>query len=136
MPRETLQRNDAASGFTLLEVLVACGILTIGLASIITLYSSSLNGVSLAGKYEQAHFTAESVMARILFADSSVPFNQTGKTDQPPGALWAAKGVAGDWPCVNTFSVTVSFKHAGKVRTVALETAQVAHGKPIKQMRR
>ncbi len=120
-------RGNAEGGFTLLEVLVACGILSIGLGAILTLYSSSLNGLSLAGKYEEAHFTAESVLARMLFADKAVPFNLSGKTDQPGGCVWTAQGEQSDLPGVNVLTVTVSFKHAGKMRSVELETSQIAH---------
>ena len=121
-------RGDIDSGFTLLEVLLASGILAVGLAAILTLYSSSLNGLSLAGKYEEAHFTAESVMARMLFADKTAPFSLSGKSGQPPGAVWEARGEAGDISGVNVLTVSVRFKHAGKMRSVDLETSQIAQG--------
>ncbi len=119
---------NSETGFTLLEVLVACGILSVGLGAILTLYSSSLNGLSLAGKYEEAHFTAESILAKMLFADNTVPFNLSGKTDQPDGALWTAKGEPGDIPNVNVLTVTVQFKHAGKSRDIKIETSQIVPG--------
>ena len=120
-----MRRFNNLSGFTLLEVLVACGILTIGLASIMTVYSSSLNGLSLAGKYELAHFTAESILSRTIFEAGKVPFNKTGKTDQPPRAVWTVRGQAGDLPGLDTIHVAVTFKHAGKTRTVEIETSQM-----------
>ncbi len=121
-------RADSESGFTLLEVLVAGGILAVGLAAILTLYSSSLSGLALARKYEEAHFTAESVLARMLFADNAVPFRLSGKTSQPADASWEVEGEAGDIPGVNVLTVTVAFKHAGKLRNVKLETSQIAQG--------
>ncbi len=118
--------NNDEKGFTLLEVLVACGILSIGLASIMTIYASSINALSLAGKYEQAHFTAESLLAKMLFADNKVPFDMKGKSDQPAGTQWAASGRAGDLPGLKLLSVTVSFQHAGRMRDIVLESSQLS----------
>ena len=126
MQQSDPQRRGIASGFTFIEVLVACSILAVGLSAILTLYASSLKGVALAKSYEEAGIAAQNIMTETLYASYNAPFRHSGKCDTPQGATWRAVGEADVMENVDKITVTVTFQHGGKTMMVELTTSQIS----------
>jgi type II secretion system protein I len=60
-----IPRRAGASGFTLLEVLVALALLSIALVVILQLFSANMQGIAASDGYTRAVMTAESQMREI-----------------------------------------------------------------------
>ncbi len=117
-------------GFTLLEVMVATAILSIGVTTVLTGLSMAVNTVSLVQGYETATTAAESKLAEIIDLQPDIPFQQSG-VFEPFNYTWLAEGTADEsTESVFRYKVTVLFTSGGKERSVILETAEAERNLP------
>jgi prepilin-type N-terminal cleavage/methylation domain-containing protein len=131
MLRDLNSNRDASRGFTLLEVLIAIGILSIGLLGMATLTGSIIGYNRMAREITEATTLAQAKMEELkneawdnIQTETEANLDAAGN-DAPPGIYERVTEVAqagsGDNP-YKMVDVTVSWDWRGKTRNVALKT--------------
>lgn len=88
-PQPGVDRRLTASGFTLLEVMVAIAILAIVLVSVYRMHSQTLTMNTAARFYTQAPMLAQSKLAQIEVDSSGITATDSGDFgDKFPGYTW------------------------------------------------
>jgi general secretion pathway protein I len=88
-PQPSVDRRLAASGFTLLEVMVAMAIMAIVLVSVYRMHSQTLTMNMAARFYTQAPMLAQSKLAQLEIDSSGITAADSGDFgDKFPGYTW------------------------------------------------
>ncbi|MCM2283409.1 MAG: prepilin-type N-terminal cleavage/methylation domain-containing protein [Desulfobacula sp.] len=74
---EKEQRRNGSAGFTLIEILIAMAIFSIGILGVATMQISSVNGNANARKHLEASAFAQGLIESTL----SIPFNNVADSD-------------------------------------------------------
>ncbi|MDA8134315.1 MAG: prepilin-type N-terminal cleavage/methylation domain-containing protein [Desulfobacteraceae bacterium] len=74
---EKEQRRNGSAGFTLIEILIAMAIFSIGILGVATMQISSVNGNANARKHLEASAVAQGLIESTL----SIPFNNVADSD-------------------------------------------------------
>ncbi|MBF0542729.1 MAG: prepilin-type N-terminal cleavage/methylation domain-containing protein [Nitrospirae bacterium] len=111
------------NGFTLLEVLIAVAILSIGVVSVIRLFSDGLKTSYALKGYTEAIFHARNIMEEAIFN----PVSENGKFDD--GCKWE-KTVSDNYEGGNVeglkqINVLVSWKDGVVTKKIMLSTLKV-----------
>jgi prepilin-type N-terminal cleavage/methylation domain-containing protein len=104
------------SGFSLVEVLVALGILAIILPTVLTVTASMSNTNAVARLRVQAAVLAERETERLL-SNAAVPLSG----NEPPFS-WVSTVQAGSLPDLTEITVTVSFDYNGRTYSLPVVT--------------
>ncbi|ACS78458.1 type IV pilus modification PilV family protein [Maridesulfovibrio salexigens] len=114
------------SGFTLLEVMVAMAILSIGLVAVAGVYSQATAALSQVEGYERAGLEAEMRLASFLNQGNIKPGTTSGKCETLPHGRWKiVSKKEDDYSGVIRVRITVLFFTEGREHEYVLETAQV-----------
>jgi type IV pilus modification protein PilV len=113
------EKGFISSGFTMIEVLVAILILTIGIVSAIMMQTSAIHGNQYGNKITQATFLAEDKIEEIK--NSSDIGSEVGGTSQTGifTQSWQFTAASGS---ARRITVTVSWAEQGSTRQVVLNT--------------
>lgn len=118
--------KSASSGFSLMEVMVAMAILSIGLVSVAGVYSQAASSLSQVEGYERAGLEARMRLAVFLNAGDIKAGTTSGKCETLPHGRWKIVSQKGsEYPGVYRVKVTVLFFTEGREHEYVLETAQV-----------
>ena len=124
--KPTANNRRRERGFTILEVLMAASILTIGILTVASMQISSIRGNAFAGKVTEATTWA----GRQLEILQSLPYNDTDLTagtthsDTNPPANYTVAWTVTDEAIFNntkTIDVTVTWTDHGVQRTVSVQ---------------
>ena len=114
LPSRTLPARQASGGFSLLEVIIAIAILSMGIAAIIQLYSMNLNRIQKADLYTRAIIYARSAMDETL---SSSSLDETTETRDINGQFELTKSVTAiagdDKDIADTYEIMVNVRWKG-----------------------
>ncbi|NDV22270.1 prepilin-type N-terminal cleavage/methylation domain-containing protein [Desulfovibrio sp. JC022] len=127
-----MRAKSCNSGFSLMEVMVAMAILSIGLVAVAGVYSQATASLSQVEGYERAGLEAEMRLASFLNQDNLKPGSTSGSCETLPHGRW--KIVAkkdSDYDGVSRVKVTVLFFTEGREHEYVLETAQVKQTLPV-----
>lgn len=83
--------NKTSKGFTLIEIMVALGVLAIGVSGVAQLRHSAFEHISLTREIQQASYFADTHLATLRYERDVVIGVQTGeytRGDKIPGYLW------------------------------------------------
>jgi type IV pilus assembly protein PilV len=113
-----------STGFTLVEVMVALGILAFGILAIASMQMSSLGGTNTAGRVTEATTIAQDRVERFI----SQPYTHADLTNgshvdpSPPSRYTVAWTVTDNVPLANTktIDVDVAWKEKGATKTTSL----------------
>ncbi len=120
------------SGFTLLEVMVAMAILSIGLVAVAGVYSQATASLSQVEGYERAGLEAEMRLASFLNQGNIKSGTTSGKCETLPHGRWKiVSKKEDDTPGVSRVKITVLFFTEGREHEYVLETAQVEQTLPV-----
>ncbi len=124
--------KSPCSGFSLMEVMVAMAILSIGLVSVAGVYSQAASSLSEVEGYERAGMEAEMRLAAFLNAGDIKPGTTSGRCETLSGGRWkiVSRNEA-DFPGVSRVTVTVLFFTEGREHEFVLDTAQVDGNLPL-----
>jgi general secretion pathway protein I len=138
MAKRRRRRRRSASGFTLIEVLVALGILALSASAVFAAISNGLRDVRQADAGARAGLLARSLLARV---GADIPLRE-GETEGQfaQGVRWRLRllpfGDAGDrrlWPvAAYTVRAEVSWRDAGQMRSITIETLHLGPKVPEK----
>lgn len=103
-------RLGSESGLTLLEVLVALAILTIGIAGVLHAFSSSMASAAAAESYSNAAILANQVASELDRQDPLEAETLTGTFEDAPGYKWEAVVQPEDANGLMRAIITVSWK--------------------------
>lgn len=118
--------KSASAGFSLMEVMVAMAILSIGLVAVAGVYSQAASALSQAEGYERAGMEAEMRLATFLNAGDIKPGTVSGNCETLPRGRWKIVSKQDDDnPGVSQVKVIVLFFTEGREHEYLLETAQV-----------
>lgn len=120
-------------GFTLLEVMVAMGILAAGLTAIVTVFTRSTAALAEAEAFERAGIESRMRLAEYLNDQVTPPAKRNGVCADLPGGIWSVEAKRdSDNPDVSVVTVKVRFKAGGRPRILVMETAQADMSLPLK----
>jgi len=128
---KTPAHADSEAGFTLVEVIVALAILSLGIGGLLGMISTSLQQIAAAARLTEARSLAQSLLARVG-ADLPISLlEQAGEL--PNGYRWTLKASAyGDpkqheeWPIgAYRVSAEVEWLDSGSRRAFSLETLRL-----------
>ncbi|WP_419781839.1 type IV pilus modification PilV family protein [Maridesulfovibrio sp.] len=118
--------KPVSSGFSLMEVMVAMAILSIGLVSVAGVYSQAASSLSQVEGYERAGLEAQMRLAVFLNAADIKAGTTSGNCETLPRGRWKIVSQKEDeYPGVYRVKVTVLFFTEGREHEYVLETAQV-----------
>lgn len=118
-------------GFTLIEVMVATAILTVGLTGILVCLGEAVHTLSLVRGYEEATLEAENRLAELITDHPRIPFERKGIIKGRGNFLWQAMGKrAGDSEGLIILKVSVTFPFRGGDRSVSVQTAEAERDLP------
>ena len=124
--------KSASSGFSLMEVMVAMAILSIGLVAVAGVYSQAASSLSQVEGYQRAGMEAEMRLAAFLNAGDINSGENSGNCETLPGGRWKIVSKKdSDYPGVNRVKITVLFFTEGREHEYVLETAQVDLKLPV-----
>jgi prepilin-type N-terminal cleavage/methylation domain-containing protein len=129
--------EPAESGFSLMEVMVAMAILSIGLVAVAGVYSQAAANLSQVEGYERAALEAEMRLASFLNQGNSEPGTTSGACEtlsHGRGKIVSKKDP--DYSGVIRVMVTVLFFVEGREHEYVLETAQVDQNLPVQSKTR
>lgn len=81
--------HSSENGFTLLEIMVALAILSLGIVTVLELFSGSLNMGVKASRHTQAALYAQNIMDRV-FAQTTIEDGEE-RGEFPDGYTWVAR---------------------------------------------
>ena len=129
---EPCVNRRAEHGFTLLEVMVAMGILAVGLTAVVTLFSRSTAAIAEAEAFERAGIEGRMRLAEFLNDQPLPPEKRNGACADLPGGIWSVEArKMPDNPDVGVVTVKVRFNAGGRPRILVLETAQADMSLPL-----
>jgi prepilin-type N-terminal cleavage/methylation domain-containing protein len=108
---EMTEKQSREAGFTLLEVIIAISILTVGLLAVAAMQTSAIRGNDSAYHVTEGATWAQDRLEFLMalpYEDSALS-NGTGKTDpmSPPDDYTITYDVVDDFPILNTKTITV-----------------------------
>ncbi|NDV27654.1 prepilin-type N-terminal cleavage/methylation domain-containing protein [Desulfovibrio sp. JC010] len=125
--------KSGSSGFSLMEVMVAMAILSIGLVSVAGVYSQAASSLSQVEGYERAGMEARMRLAAFLNAGDIKPGETSGNCETLPGGRWKiVSRNEDDYPGVSRVEITVLFFTEGREHEYILETAEVDRNLPAR----
>ena len=134
-PNAITDARHRAGGFTLLEVLIAFLIASLGLGALIAGVSTALQASRTAARYEEATVRAQSRLEETVHGGRLMPGHWEG--DDGGGYRWRvqiapAPGVAplagdpsGAEPMLYAVSVAITWKDGPRAREVRLDTEHI-----------
>ena len=108
----TENKNDNAEGFTLIEVMIAIAVLTIGLLAIGSVQISAINGNTTGKMTSQAATFAADQLERLLALDFDDPDLEDGDTGQRQEGSYNINWTVADTGTANTRIITVTVTSA------------------------
>lgn len=120
----TEKQTDNAGGFTLIEVMIAIAVLTIGLLAIGSVQISSINGNTTGKMTSQAATFAADQLERLLAIDFDDPQLADGTSSQRQEGSYNINWDINDTATANTRIITVTVSSANP----ALQGRQVCLG--------
>ncbi|WP_415719355.1 prepilin-type N-terminal cleavage/methylation domain-containing protein [Maridesulfovibrio sp.] len=122
----------SSSGFSLMEVMVAMAILSIGLVAVAGVYSQAASSLSQVEGYERAGMEAEMRLAAFLNAGDIKSGTTAGNCETLPHGRWKIVSQKEDENTgVYRVRITVLFFTEGREHEYVLETAQVDLNLPV-----
>ncbi len=124
--------KSVSSGFSLMEVMVAMAILSIGLVTVAGVYSQAASSLSQVEGFQRAGMEAEMRMASFLNTADIKSGENSGSCETLPGGRWRIVSKKdSDYPGVNRIKITLLFFTEGREHQYVLETAQVNLKLPV-----
>ncbi len=118
--------KSPSSGFSLMEVMVAMAILSIGLVAVAGVYSQAASSLSQVEGYERAGLEAQMRLAVFLNAGDIKAGTTSGHSETLPHGRWKiVSQKESKYPGVYRVRITVLFFTEGREHEYVLETAQV-----------
>lgn len=108
--------NSQQRGFTLIEVLIALTIFTIGILAVATMQTSSIRYNSAAKLSSEAVFKAERKVEELLAGSHAALANEEKQTDGPHTLSWKVTPQGTH----STIAVTVTWKEPGGNKSYTL----------------
>ncbi|WP_320006597.1 prepilin-type N-terminal cleavage/methylation domain-containing protein [Maridesulfovibrio sp.] len=122
----------SSSGFSLMEVMVAMAILSIGLVAVAGVYSLAASSLSQVEGYERAGMEAEMRLAAFLNAGDIKSGTTAGNCEILPHGRWKIVSQKdAEYSGVYRVRITVLFFTEGREHEYVLETAQVDLNLPV-----
>lgn len=118
-------------GFSLLEVLVAFSILSLALATLLTLFGSGVRSTAVARDYQRALYIAESRLATLQGVAARQLQPESTQGEAAGGFIWRSQVTAPEQPpqvsgvTLYQLAVQVSWQEGGKTRQIALTTLRL-----------
>jgi general secretion pathway protein I len=125
-------RNEAARGFTLIEVLVALAIAALGLGLMLSATGTGLQSASVADQYIQATSRAQSLLAQVGLSSPLKAGDTSGDYDDGYG--WRvhvgspfSRAALGQAPAAALYpvTVTISWRNGVQRRAMSLHTEKL-----------
>ncbi len=116
-----LRRSSA--GFSLVEMLVAMGIFSIGVVATLQVFAVCLRSTGISRDYTRASLLAQGLMEETLVAEDLTIGEESGELDDVfPGATWAREVIETETAGLYVVRVNVIWSDRGKERIFELTT--------------